>query len=76
MHLSAFEDHFGTNACLKSLGVGTRVLMKFLRSAFEGPETHQCRTMGLKSWPQEEMYAWTCWSSAVQKARQDTASEG
>ena len=20
MHLSAFEDHFGTNACLKSLG--------------------------------------------------------
>ena len=22
MHLSAFEDHFGTNACLKSLGHG------------------------------------------------------
>ena len=25
---------------------GTRVLMKFLRSAFEGPESHQCRTWG------------------------------
>ena len=23
MHLSAFEDHFGTNACLKSLGAST-----------------------------------------------------
>ena len=48
--------------------------MKFLRSAFEGPESHQCRTMGLKSWPKEEMYAWTCWSSALQNARQDTGS--
>ena len=37
--------------------------MRFLRSAFEGPESHQCRTMGLKSGPPEEMYAWTCWSS-------------
>ena len=34
--------------------IGTRVLMKFLRSAFEGPESHQCRTMGLKRVPQEE----------------------
>ena len=40
--------------------LGTRVLMKFLRSAFEGPESHQCRTMGLKRGPQEETYAWTC----------------
>ena len=51
--------------------LGTRVLMKFLRSAFEGPESHQCRTMGLKRGPQEETYAWTCWSNALQKARQD-----
>ena len=50
--------------------------MKFLLSAFEGPETHQCRTRGLKSGPQKEMYALTCWSSAVQKARQDTGSKG
>ena len=50
--------------------------MTFLRSAFEGPESHQCRTMGLKSGPGEEMYAWTCWSSALQKATQDTGSKG
>ena len=37
--------------------LGTRVLMKFLWSAFEGPESHQCRTMGLKRGPQEETYA-------------------
>ena len=55
---------------------GTRVLMKFLRSAFEGPESHQCRTMGLKRVPQEETYAWTCWSNALQKARHDTGSRG
>ena len=47
--------------------LGTRVLMKFLRSAFEGPESHQCRTMGPKRGPQEETYAWTCWSNALQK---------
>ena len=56
--------------------LGTRVLMKFLRSAFEGPESHQCRTMGLKRGPQEEMYAWTCWSNALQKARHDKGSKG
>ena len=50
--------------------------MKFLQSAFEGPESHPCGTMGLKSGPQEEMYAWMCWSSALQKARQDTGSRG
>ena len=49
--------------------------MKFLRSAFEGQESHQCRTMGLKFGPKEEKYAWTCWSSALQKARQDTGSK-
>ena len=56
--------------------LGTRALMKFLRSAFEGPESHQCRTMGLKRGPQEETYAWTCWSNALQKARQDRGSKG
>ena len=56
--------------------LGTRVLMKFLRSAFEGPESHQCRTMGLNRGPQEETYAWTCWSHALQKARQDRGSKG
>ena len=56
--------------------LGTRVLMKFLRSAFEGPESHQCRTMGLKRGPQEETYASTCWSNALQKARQDRGSKG
>ena len=56
--------------------IGTRVLMIFLRSAFEGPESHQCRTMGLKRVPQEETYAWTCWSNALQKARHDTGSKG
>ena len=56
--------------------LGTRVLMKFVRSAFEGPESHQCRTMGLKRGPQEEMYAWTCWSNALQKARRDRGSKG
>ena len=30
--------------------LGTRVLIK-LKSAFEGPESHQCRTMGLKKGP-------------------------
>ena len=49
--------------------------MKFLWSTFEGPESHKCRTMGLKSGPQEEMYAWTCWSSALQKDRQGAESE-
>ena len=34
--------------------LGIRVLMKFLQSAFEGAESHQCRTMGLKRGPQEE----------------------
>ena len=56
--------------------LGTRVLMKFLRSAFEGPESHQCRTMGLNRGPQEETYAWTCWSNALQKARQERGSKG
>ena len=56
--------------------LGIRVLMKFLRSAFEGPESHQCRTMGLKRGPQEETYAWTCWSHPLQKARQDRGSKG
>ena len=55
---------------------GTRVLMKILQSAFEGPESHQCRTTGLKRVPQEETYAWTCWSNALQKARHDTGSKG
>ena len=55
--------------------LGTRVLMKFLRSAFEGPESHQCRTMGLKRGPQEETYAWMCLSNALQKARQDRGSK-
>ena len=50
--------------------------MKCLRSAFEGPESHQCRTMALKGGPQEETYAWTCWSKALQKARQDRGSRG
>ena len=54
---------------------GTRVLMNFLRSALEGLETHQCRTTGLKSGPQEEMYAWRCWSRGVQKGRQDLGSK-
>ena len=56
--------------------LGTRVLMKFLHSAFEGPESHQCRTMGLNRGPQEETYAWTCWSNTLQKARQDRGSKG
>ena len=56
--------------------LGTRVLMKFLQAAFEGPESHQCRTMGLKRGPQEETYAWTCWSNALQKARQDSGLKG
>ena len=56
--------------------LGTRVLMKFLWSAFQGPESHQCRTMGLKRGPQEETYAWTCLSNALQKARQDRGSKG
>ena len=56
--------------------LGTRVLMKFLQSAFEGPERHQCRTMRLKEGPQEETYAWTCWSNALQKARHDKGSKG
>ena len=55
--------------------LGTRGLMRLLRSAFEGPESHQCRTMGPKGGPQEETYAWTCWSNALQKARQDGGSE-
>ena len=55
--------------------LGTRVLIKFLRSAFEGPESHKCRTMGLKRGPKEETNAWTCWSNALQKARQDRGSK-
>ena len=55
--------------------LGTRPLMKFLRSAFEGPVSHQCRTKGLNRGPQEETYAWTCWSNALQKARQDRGSK-
>ena len=55
--------------------LGTRILMTFLRSAFEGPESHQCRIMGLKRGPQEETYACTCWSNALQKARQDRGSK-
>ena len=50
--------------------------MKFLRSAFDGPESHQCRTIGLESRPWEEIYAWTCWSSALQKASQDAGLQG
>ena len=50
--------------------------MNFLRSAFEGPESHQCRTMGLERGPQEETYALTCWSNALQKARQGRGSKG
>ena len=54
--------------------LGTRVLMKSLLSAFEGPESHQCRTMGLNRGPQEETYSWIGLSNALQKARQDRGS--
>ena len=56
--------------------LGTRVVMKFLRSAFEGPESHQSRTMGLKRGLKERTYAWTCWSNALQKAKQKGRKNG
>ena len=36
----------------------------------------QTSTQGSTFIPQEETYAWTCWSNALQKARHDKGSKG